>query len=60
LPGASTQERSGGLEVKLPFSNVDALIVWLIGFGAEVELIAPPDARRRLLQHVAPYGGQRR
>ncbi|MEA2508018.1 MAG: proteasome accessory factor [Actinomycetota bacterium] len=55
LPAAATNEASDGLEVKVPFANVDALVAWLIGFGDKVTLIEPESARRRLLDCVGPY-----
>jgi proteasome accessory factor B len=59
LPEANQQERDEGLLVTVPFSNLDALVVWLLGFGAAVKLIEPASARERLLQHLAPYIGER-
>ncbi|MBA2273857.1 MAG: WYL domain-containing protein [Actinobacteria bacterium] len=49
-PGAE-----GALDVEVPVANVDALISWIIGFGSEVEILAPESARRRLIEHLAPY-----
>jgi proteasome accessory factor B len=55
LPTAATIERPDGLEVRVPFANVDALVTWLIGFGDKVTLLEPEPARRRLLACVEPY-----
>jgi proteasome accessory factor B len=55
LPAAVKRERSDGLEVKVPFANVDALVVWLIGFGDGVTLIEPDWARRTLLGYIEPF-----
>jgi predicted DNA-binding transcriptional regulator YafY len=57
LPAAKTRERGDGLEVKVPFANVDALVVWLIGFGDRVTLIEPEKARRTLMAYLEPYLG---
>jgi predicted DNA-binding transcriptional regulator YafY len=47
----------GSLEVELTFSNVEALLSFVIGFGGAVEIVAPPHARTALLEHLAPYLG---
>jgi predicted DNA-binding transcriptional regulator YafY len=55
LPGAAAEERPEGLEVKVPFANVDALVSWLIGFGDKVTLVEPESARKILLDFLQPY-----
>jgi proteasome accessory factor B len=55
LPAAPKRERDDGLEVRVPFANPDALVVWLIGFGDRVTLIEPESARRTLLGHIEPF-----
>jgi len=45
----------GALDVEVPVANLDALISWIIGFGSEVEILAPESARRQLIEHLAPY-----
>jgi proteasome accessory factor B len=45
----------GSLEVEIPVGNVDALISWAIGFGAEMEIVSPEEARRALLGRLAPF-----
>jgi proteasome accessory factor B len=55
LPAATKHERRDGLEVKVPFANVDALVVWLIGFGDAVTLIEPEVARKALIARLDPY-----
>ena len=55
MPDATTEEGpDGALDVELPVGNLDALVSWLLGFGAGVELIAPEAARKHLLAHLAP------
>jgi proteasome accessory factor B len=56
LGHATMHERGdGSLDVEIPVANFDALASWLIGFGAEAEIIEPPAARTALLNHLAPY-----
>jgi predicted DNA-binding transcriptional regulator YafY len=45
----------GSLEVEIAFSNVEALLSFVIGFGAAVEIVSPAHARTALLEHLAPY-----
>lgn len=47
------------VEVEIDVSNIDALVSWAIGFGDKVEIVAPDSARRRLLEHLAPFLGKR-
>nr|MBA3350424.1 WYL domain-containing protein [Actinomycetota bacterium] len=56
MPELPASEGSGGaLDVEVPVANVDALVSWIIGFGSEVEILTPDSARRRLINHLAPY-----
>jgi proteasome accessory factor B len=56
LPDAHRREAPGGaLDVEMPVSNVDALVSWAIGFGEEVEIVEPVDARRALVAHLATF-----
>jgi proteasome accessory factor B len=58
LPTARTREApEGALDVEMPVSNVDALVSWAIGFGAEVEILEPASARRALVDRLAPLAG---
>jgi predicted DNA-binding transcriptional regulator YafY len=57
LPAASKTERGDSLEVKVPYANVDALVVWLIGFGERVTLIEPESARQNLMERLGRYVG---
>lgn len=52
---AGREAPGGGVDVELPVANLDALVSWVIGFGPGVEIVAPAAARRRLLEHLAPY-----
>ncbi|HEY5578598.1 MAG TPA: WYL domain-containing protein [Acidimicrobiia bacterium] len=45
-------EADGGLLVRLPVSNVDAFIGWLLAFGSEAEIVGPSELRERLVARV--------
>jgi hypothetical protein len=45
----------GALDVELPVANLDALISWVISFGGRLEILSPPEARRKLLEHLQPF-----
>ena len=50
----------GALDVTLPVANLDALVSWVLGFGASVTILGPSEARDRLLNHLRPHlGGAR-
>jgi proteasome accessory factor B len=51
----SSPVAGGGIDVEFEVGNLDALISWLLGFGADFEIVSPPGARRRLLDHLTPY-----
>jgi proteasome accessory factor B len=58
LPGAgSTDGPSGTLDVHLPVANLDALISWVLELGPQVEIVAPPEARERLVEHLDAFLG---
>lgn len=58
LPGAvATDGPSGALDVHLPVANLDALISWVLELGPQVEIVAPPAARERLVQHLDAFLG---
>ena len=42
----------GSLEVELPVANRDAFIGWVLGFGPDAEVVAPPELRHELLARV--------
>ena len=47
-----------GATVTMEVANLDALISWVIGFGERVEVVSPPDARERMLEHLTPFLGK--
>ena len=56
LPGVPLRTtQQGAAEVELTVANLDALVNYALGFGAAVEIVAPPEARARLVEHLAPY-----
>jgi proteasome accessory factor B len=56
FPRAATKEHSGGaLDVELPVANLQALASWVIGFGGEVEIVEPEEARAVLLDYLTPF-----
>lgn len=56
MPDASaTQAPNGAVDIAIPVTNLDALVSWIIGFGDQVEILSPPEARARLTEHLAPF-----
>jgi proteasome accessory factor B len=56
MPGApTTQAPDDAVDVAITVANLDALLSWIIGFGDRVEILAPPEARGRLIEHLAPF-----
>lgn len=56
MAALSAQTRSdGSIEVEMPVANLDALVSWALGFGDRVEIVEPLEARRALLDHLAPF-----
>ena len=53
LPSATTPD--GGRTVTMKVAKLDAFISWVISFGESVEIVAPAEARARLVQHLAPF-----
>jgi proteasome accessory factor B len=51
----ATPVAGGGVDVQFEVGNLDALISWLLGFGGDFEIVSPPPARARLLEHLAPF-----
>lgn len=48
----ATDGPGGALDVRLPVANIDALVSWVVGLGDRVEILEPPDARGRLVEHL--------
>ena len=40
------------LDVEMEVSNLGALVSWVIGFGGEVRIVAPSDARALVKQRI--------
>jgi predicted DNA-binding transcriptional regulator YafY len=53
LPAAATVHETGaGLEASLLVANPDAFIGWIIGFVDQAEILAPPELRQRMIEHL--------
>lgn len=52
----------GGLELRLRLGALEEIGQWVLGWGADAEVIGPPELRRRIAAHVAAmarrYGGE--
>jgi proteasome accessory factor B len=58
IPDApASPQADGSLDVEIPVGNLDALVSWAIGFGPDIEIVAPPEARTALLDHLTPFLG---
>lgn len=56
LPDAPAAEGPGGsVDVELPVANTGALVAWVIGFAGAAEIVAPANARARLVEHLQPW-----
>lgn len=53
--GARSEGPDGSLDVELPVANTSALVSWALGFGDEIEILEPPEARAALKDHLAPW-----
>lgn len=54
---ASRAAPDGAIELDLPVANLDALISWALGFGPEVVILRPQEARAAMLQRLAVWTG---
>jgi proteasome accessory factor B len=45
----------GALDIVMPVANIEALLGFVISFSGDVEIVAPPEARSRLLEHLATF-----
>jgi len=53
----SVEGPDGSLDVRLPVANLDALVSWVLELGPEVEIVTPPAARERLVEHLEAFLG---
>ena len=47
----------GSVDVSLQVAKLDALISWVLAFVPHVQIVAPAEARHRLVEHLSPYLG---
>lgn len=52
-PIARRVEPDGSVVVTLRVSHVDAFLGWLLGFGAEAEVLSPPEMRKMMIDRVS-------
>ncbi len=52
LPGMQLSAVEGGFEVELAAANAEALVSWVLEFGAAAEVVAPEAIRRMLVERV--------
>ncbi len=52
----SAEESDGSLTVEFDVANPDSFIGWLLAFGADAELMNPPELRMRLVERVRAAG----
>jgi predicted DNA-binding transcriptional regulator YafY len=50
---AVQQQSDGGVEISYRVADVDELVRWVLGWGAQAEVIAPPAARTRIASLAA-------
>lgn len=56
-PPLSRRERpDGSLELDLVVNHVDAFLGWVLAFGADAEVLGPPDLRARVVARVRGEG----
>jgi predicted DNA-binding transcriptional regulator YafY len=56
MPEMKAGEGPGGsIEIEIPATDLDALVSWALPFGDSAEIVGPPEARDRVLEHLAPY-----
>ncbi len=49
---AVSREHDGSVEITYQVSDVDELVRWVLGWGAQAEILAPPSVRSRLSEFV--------
>lgn len=51
-PDRTRKDEDGSVEVDLVVNHLDAFVGWILGFGAEAEVLAPPEVRRRVVDRI--------
>jgi proteasome accessory factor B len=50
--GEGTRYPDGSTELRLTVNHLDAFLGWILSFGAEAEVLGPPEVRRALIDRV--------
>ncbi len=59
MPDTAVVARSDShVDVELPIGNASALVSWVAGLGGKAEIVAPPEMRAALVEHVRPHLGK--
>ena len=48
----------GSLVVEVPCANRDAFRSWLLGWGADAEVLGPPDVRAEVVEWLRAMAGR--
>jgi len=51
-----SEHDDGAVTASFPVANLDSLVGWMIGFEEHAEILAPPEARRRIVDHLRETG----
>ncbi len=55
-PDATKSEApDGALDVEMKVVNIDALVSWAIGFGDDIEIVGPQEARSAVVEQLQPF-----
>lgn len=56
LPGATLRDGPDGtLDVEMPSATIDSVVAYALWWGPKVEIIEPPEARRRIVERMNAY-----
>jgi predicted DNA-binding transcriptional regulator YafY len=53
-----TERNDGGVEIVYHVSDVDELVRWVLGWGSQAEILAPPAARERIAELASAISGK--
>ena len=49
---SQTEDPDGWTRAGVPLGDVDKFAEWIVGFGADVEVVEPADARKAVVEHL--------